>query len=239
MAYVNISAYKFIDLTDLAKLKYKLEARCQRLSIKGTILLAEEGINLMLAGTATAIECFSKFILEISTFADLTFKNSFSEKNPFSKLKVRIKPEIVTMGLGDMNPNKHPVAPYLSPEQLKQLLDEKRELILLDVRNRYEVEMGTFNQATDLKIDNFRQLPQAVSRLKPDLKDKRVVIFCTGGIRCEKASINLKQQGFHRIYQLEGGILNYFKSCGGDYYRGDCFVFDNRFALNPQLECKG
>lgn len=237
MGYVNITGYQFVTLTDLEKIKYQLQGQCQRLLIKGTILLAKEGINLMLAGTRDSINAFIQLIRQLPAFADLTFKENFSDKLPFAKLKVRIKPEIITLGLASIKPDEQAAAPYLPPEQLQTWLDEQRDLTLLDVRNRHEVKCGTFCQAIDLKLEHFREFPKASQQLDPTFTDKPVVIFCTGGIRCEKASIVLAQQGFNQVCQLEGGILNYFKLCGGSHYQGDCFVFDDRIVLNPQLEC--
>lgn len=234
MSILNVAAYKFITLDKLPTLQQSLHALGKRLAIRGTILLAPEGINLMLAGDSIPVNEFLTFIKEDSRFSDLFFKESFSELNPFDKFKVRIKPEIITMD-PSINPAEQ-TAPHLDPIVFKHWLDEKRDVVILDTRNRYEVDKGTFDNAIDLNTDHFRDFPTAAKQLDESLKDKTLVMFCTGGVRCEKASVVLMQQGFKDVYQLDGGILNYFEKCGDAHYHGDCFVFDERIAVNPQLE---
>jgi UPF0176 protein len=235
MSIVNISGYKFIHLTRLLLLQADLKAVCGRLALKGTILLAEEGINIMLAGTSAAIEDFMAYLQQDTRFNDIQFKKSYSAQIPFGKLKVRIKKEIISIDLPEIDPTKQ-TATYLSPTEFKQWLDQGKEMVILDTRNRYEVAYGTFEQAIDLNIDTFKQFPEAVKTLADDMKKKPVVTFCTGGIRCEKAGAALLKAGFEQVYQLEGGQLNYFEHCGAAHYQGDCFVFDERVVVNPQLE---
>lgn len=234
MRILNISGYKFIALNELPQLQQNLLAFGRQLGIKGTVLLAPEGINIMLAATEDVIASFLAFLKQDPRFTDLTFKESFSEQVPFIKLKVKIKQEIITLKDPSANPLEFK-GQYVSPEQFKRWLDEGQDIAVLDTRNHYEIAMGTFTNAIDLEIDHFRQFPEAIQSLDDSLKEKPVVMFCTGGVRCEKAAMVLEHQGFKKVYQLHGGILEYFAECGGAYYQGDCFVFDDRVALTPEL----
>ncbi len=231
---VNISAYKFAELTDLKPLRDDLLARCRDLGLKGTILLASEGINLFLAGSAESIESILARIRQVPGLESLAAKYSESEEQPFSRMLVKLKKEIIAFGVGDLNVNSF-AHQKLPPAELKKWLDEGRELILLDTRNQYEVQLGTFTGAKHLEIGHFRQFPQAVKELPEDWKDKPVVTFCTGGIRCEKAGPFMEKLGFRNIFQIDGGILKYFEEVGGDHYEGECFVFDHRVGLDPCL----
>lgn len=233
--FVNISAYKFITLDKLATLRADIDKACQRHAIKGTILLAEEGVNINLTGLRDDIDAIISYLHAIPGFEDLPFKESLSEKCPFHRIKIRIRPEIITMGDPDVKPEQG-TAPHLPAAQFKQWLDEQRDITVLDTRNRYEIEFGSFTDAIDLGIDNFSDFPEAVSKLDNDLKEKPLVMFCTGGVRCEKAAVAMRKQGYSQVYQLDGGILKYFEEAGGAHYTGDCFVFDDRIAVNPALE---
>ena len=237
---VNISAYKFVQLNKLATLKAHFLAKGDALGIKGTILLAEEGINLMLAAEAVKIDAFLAILKQDARFADIHPKMSFSDQLPFERFKVRIKQEIISMGDTSVQPQKE-TAVHLDAAQFKQWIDEGRDITILDTRNRYEIAHGTFEQAIDLGIDNFRDFPQACRQLAADdtLKHKPLIMFCTGGVRCEKAALPIMRMGFKQVYQLDGGIINYFEQCGGAHYKGNCFVFDERTALNPQLQQVG
>lgn len=232
MTILNISAYKFICLEKLPTLQQALQYEGKRLQIKGTILLAPEGINLMLAAPAAALKEFVTFIKQDARFADLWLKESVSATIPFEKFKVRIKPEIITMD-PSINPAEQ-TATHLEPREFKRWLDEQKEVVVLDTRNTYEINVGTFDNAIDVNIEHFRDFPTAVKLLDDSLKEKPIVMFCTGGVRCEKASVVLMQQGFKNVYQLNGGILNYFEQCGGAHYHGECFVFDERVTVTPQ-----
>lgn len=237
---VNISTYKFITLDDTPELRPRLLEKCLELELKGTILLAPEGINMFLAGSRESIDDFFAWFRADPRFADIVPKESFSEHQPFRRMLVRLKKEIITM--------KHPLikpelgrAPAVKPADLKRWLDQGHDddgkpVVLMDTRNDYEVDVGTFTQVIDYRISKFSEFPDIVARHAEELNDKTVVTFCTGGIRCEKAAIYMQNVGFERVYQLEGGILKYFEEVGGDHYTGDCFVFDHRTALNPQLE---
>ena len=235
--YINIAGYKFIatPLLELETIRHQLKMKAIALEIKGTILLGTEGINLFVAGSAAAIDAYKAFLATMAWYTDLTFKESESQTIPFSRLIVRIKNEIISMGQAQVRPSIK-TAPYITPETLKQWYDEKRDFVILDTRNDYEVAVGTFDQALDLNIENFRQFPDAVKILPESLKNKPVVTFCTGGIRCEKAAELMQQQGYSEVYQLEGGILGYFEKIGGQHYHGECFVFDKRLTLDSALQ---
>jgi UPF0176 protein len=232
---VNIAAYRFVTLDRLADRRQQMLARCRELDLRGTILLSEEGINLFLAGSADGIDAFLDQLQVDAAFAGLTVKRSLSETLPFRRMQVRIKREIIPFGIEDIAPERS-TSPRIAPQTLRDWLDEGREMTLLDVRNAFEIEHGTFAGARSLSLGHFCELPAAVEQLEDELKCRPVVTFCTGGIRCEKAGPFLQQQGFAEVYQLDGGILNYFDQCGAAHYRGDCFVFDERVALNSELK---
>lgn len=232
MSILNIAGYQFITLTHLNDLRDDTMAMCHALEIKGTILLSEEGINLNLAGTLSAIHTFRAHLTADPRFASIDFKESYSETQPFKRLKIKLKKEIITLRQPAAKVTKNR-APTIAPATLKQWLDQKKELTLLDTRNDYEIEFGSFVGAVNLHLKHFVNFPKASEHI---IKSKPVVMFCTGGIRCEKAAIYLQNQGFPEVYQLDGGILNYFAQVGGSHYQGDCFVFDDRIALNPSLQ---
>jgi UPF0176 protein len=232
--FINIAAYKFVQLDNLRDRKATLLSLGQSLELKGTVLLSSEGINLFLAGHRDAIDTFLVQLRAQPEFEDFPVKESISDHQPFNRMLVRIKKEIIAMGIEAVRPCDY-TSPKISAAQLKTWLDEGKELTLLDVRNDYEIEIGTFANATAMGIDRFRDFPVATQQLSEEVKSKPVVMFCTGGIRCEKAGPLMEQQGFKQIYQLDGGILKYFEECGGDHYNGDCFVFDKRVAVDPEL----
>ncbi len=235
---VNIAAYKFVCLDDLPALRDRLESRCLALNLKGTILLAPEGINLCLAGSEEHVATFKNGLHGDARFAGISFKDSWSGAQPFGKLLVKIKQEIIPFGRPEINPAKRP-AQRLSARTLKAWLDEGRDIVLLDTRNTFEIKRGTFKNAADFAIDHFRNFPSAAEHANPSLKEKTIVTFCTGGIRCEKAAPYLIQQGYKQVYQLDGGILKYFEACGKAHFVGDCFVFDERVALDGELKPTG
>lgn len=231
MQVLNIASYKFIHIDFLGDLRNHLLDQCEQLGLKGTILLSCEGINLSLAGSVGAIRAFQAHLEGISYFDNMTYRESYSNYIPFQRLKVKIKKEIITMRSPQVRPEKER-APGISPQQFKQWLDDNHDMIVLDTRNDFEVKCGTFKNAMSLGLKDFSEFPKA-SAVIP--QDKPIVMFCTGGIRCEKAAIHLMQQGHLEVYQLEGGILNYFNEVGGDHYEGDCFVFDERVKIGPDL----
>ncbi|MEZ6059811.1 MAG: sulfurtransferase [Planctomycetaceae bacterium] len=234
-AFVNISAYKFVALNDLERRRADLRIVADRLKLKGTVLLSPEGINLFVAGPRKAIDEFVDHIRSDTMLADLQTKESLSRHQPFNRMLIKLKREIIAFGVPTVNPIEG-TSPKLPPSELKRWLDEGRRVHLLDTRNDYEIEIGTFENAIPAGVDNFRDFPEAVERLPQEMKNEPVVMFCTGGIRCEKAGPFMEQAGFKHIFQLEGGILKYFEECGGDHYDGDCFVFDQRVAVDPNLQ---
>ena len=236
---VNISAYKFVTLDDTAEMRPRFLQKCTDLGLKGTILLAPEGINMFLAGSREAIDGYMDWMHADPRLADIVAKESFSEKQPFNRMLVRLKKEIITMRMPLIRPEEGR-APSVAPVMLKRWLDQGhddagREIVLLDTRNAFEVDVGTFEQARDYRITKFTEFPEQVAAHRDEFAGKTVVSFCTGGIRCEKAAIHMQEAGIEHVYQLEGGILKYFEEVGGEHYKGDCFVFDYRTALNPQL----
>ena len=233
---LNIAGYKFITLSELPALRAELLDKCLKLGLKGTILLSEEGINLNLAGLPQNVGAFIVDFQHDTRFADMTFRKSYSSEQPFRLMLVKVKKEIITMRQADVQPDSTQRAPSLSPAELKQWLDEGRDITLLDTRNHYEVKFGTFAGATHLNIEDFSEFPSAAAGV---VNEKPVVMFCTGGIRCEKAALHLLNAGFSNVYQLDGGILNYFSKMGGAHYDGECFVFDQRIAVDPNLKATG
>lgn len=231
MHILNIAGYKFILLDDIALLRKSLLEQCHAFALKGTILLSQEGININLAGQVAAITAFKNTLKEEDDFYDINFHETYSALQPFKRLKIKLKKEIITL----RQPNIHVAhqrAPAIAPSLLKQWLDEKRDFTLLDTRNDYEVKFGTFKNAVNLPIEDFTAFPASVSNIA---QDKPIVLFCTGGIRCEKAALYLLNQGHQNVYQLDGGILGYFAKVGGAHYEGECFVFDERVSVNSDL----
>jgi UPF0176 protein len=237
---VNIAAYRFVPLDDLPELQSRLQAQADALALKGTILLAEEGINLFLAGDRDGIDAFLAALQQDARFAALDVKYSLSADVPFKRMRVRIKREIIRMN----HPTIRPAAgraPSVDGPTLARWLgqgadDAGRPVVMLDTRNAFEVDEGTFKGAIDWRLSRFTEFPEAVLAHRESFTGKTVVSFCTGGIRCEKAAIHMKNVGYDSVYQLDGGILKYFEEVGGAHYTGDCFVFDHRTALNPRLE---
>ena len=230
----NIAAYRFAELTDLKPLRQRLLSLCRGWGLKGTILISMEGINLFVAGGSAEIDLLLAELRSIQGLEGLAVKTSESDHQPFSRMLVRIKKEIIAFGVDGINPARR-TSPKLPPAKLKQWLDEGRRITLLDTRNDYEIKLGTFRGALPAGIDHFRDFPQAVERFPESLKDEPIVMFCTGGIRCEKAGPYMEREGFREIYQLDGGILKYFEECGGAHYDGECFVFDQRVGVDPAL----
>lgn len=233
-AILNLSCYKFVPLGNLGEMRQELRQMCQRLQIKGTILLSREGINFFVAGPPAAIASLVSHLRTYHGLEDIQPKESFSNDQPFSRMLVRIKQEIIAFGVEGIDPARY-TSKKVSAARLKEWLDAGRPLTLLDTRNNYEVEIGTFENALPINIDHFRDFPTAAANLPPETKDMPMVMFCTGGIRCEKAGPLMEQLGFKEVYQLDGGILKYFEEVGGSHWHGECFVFDKRVALDPHL----
>ena len=240
---LNISSYKFVPLPDAAPLREVLLARAQALQLKGTILLAEEGINMFLAGPAEDVRSFVSQLQQDPRFADIAPKESWSDTQPFKKMLVKVKGEIIRMNHPTIKPADGR-APSVAPATVKRWLDQGhddhgRPVVTLDTRNDFEVDEGTFEGAIDWRITKFTEFPDAFRAHLDELKDKTVVSFCTGGIRCEKAAILMREEGLEHVYQLEGGILKYFEETDGSHYKGGCFVFDERRALGADLQTAG
>ena len=238
--YVNIAAYKFITLDNLEALRPQYQALCEELALKGTVLLAPEGINMFLSGTREHIDSYLAWVRSDPRLADLEWKESLSTEQSHKRMLVKIKKEIITMRMPLIKPELGR-APAVDARTLKRWLDQGHdddgvEVVMMETRNAFEVDVGTFDNTLDYRIDKFTEFPAVAAEHKDALNGKTVVTFCTGGIRCEKAAIHMKEIGYDRVYQLEGGILKYFEEVGGDHYSGDCFVFDYRTALNPKLE---
>ena len=230
--------YKFHDLLNLENLQGSFQDFLSQQKIKGTILLASEGINGTVAGTSPAIEAFKKFLAYQNLLSPSDFKISFSKKEPFPRLKVKIKDEIVSIGNNLANPQKI-VGEYIKPEDWNKFISQDNVLII-DARNIYEHSIGSFQNAIQPGTTNFREFPDWVDKLEnsPDSKDQQIAMFCTGGIRCEKASSLMKAKGFKNVHHLKGGILSYMEMVdeSESLWEGECFVFDDRVALNHQLE---
>lgn len=241
---LNIAAYKFVSLEHLPELRQVVLARAVADGLKGTILLTPEGINLFLAGAPAAIDVFVVWLREDPAFggklADLEVKQSVSAEQPFRKMLVKIKREIIRMDKPAIQPESGR-APSVDARTTARWLaqghdDDGREVVMLDTRNGFEVDEGTFENAIDWRLNKFTEFPEAVLAHRDELAGKTVVSFCTGGIRCEKAALYMAQVGISHVYQLEGGILKYFEETGGEHYHGTCFVFDERVSLDAALQ---
>ena len=237
---LNIAAYHFVSIDRPAELAQGLHARAEAAGLRGTILVAGEGINLFLAGEDAALNGFLDALREDRRFADLIVKSSHSRGQPFGRLKTKVKPEIISFRRENASPLADGRAPIVDPQTLARWLDQGfddagKPVVMLDTRNREEFGYGTFTGAVTLPIDNFTDLPAALEPHRDALRDATVVSFCTGGIRCEKAAVWMQSDGMHNVLQLDGGILGYFEQVGGRHYDGRCFVFDGRGALGPQL----
>ena len=232
--YINISGYRFVPIGDIDTTINYLKSLCADLDIKGSIYLSTEGINIGLSGNILAIQNFKQRLNGHQCFADIKFHELYSQYCPYQKMTVKTKTELVpiednSLKVGDFNHQ------YLPPLELKKWLDEDRDFILLDMRNDFEFDLGTFDRATQLHLRRFRKLQTKAAELDELPKDKPIVTFCTGGIRCEKAGPYLEKFGFKQIFQLEGGIIEYLRQTKGAHWHGNCFVFDDRVSINKQL----
>lgn len=237
---LNIAAYHFVRIDDPAALAEQVRELAESGNLRGTVLVAGEGINLFLAGVESAIRVFLDALRRDPRFASIVVKESRSRAQPFARLKVKVKKEIIAFRRDGSSPLEGR-APAVSPEELARWIeqghdDSGRRLVLLDTRNREEIGFGTFRDALTLPIDNFTDLPEALTPHRSALADAVVVSFCTGGIRCEKAALWMHAEGMDNVLQLDGGILGYFDRVGGFGYDGRCFVFDERVALDHGLE---
>ena len=234
--YLTAALYKFVSLPDYKALQAPILEKCVALNIKGTLLLALEGINGTIAGKQEDIDALLTYLRQDPRFSDLEHKESYAETHPFYRMKVKLKKEIVTMGVTGIDPN-NVVGTYVKPEDWNDLINDP-DVILLDTRNDYEVSIGTFKGAIDPKTTTFREFPKFIDQNLDKTKNKKVAMFCTGGIRCEKASSFMKAQGFEAVYHLQGGILKYLETVPKEesLWEGECFVFDQRVAVKHGLE---
>ena len=234
--YIVAALYKFASLPDYRELQPALLDFCVGHDLKGTLLLAEEGINGTVAGSREAIDALMAYLRSDPRLADIEHKESFAEKTPFYRMKVRLKKEIVTLGVPGINPNNK-VGTYVAPEDWNALISDP-DVIVIDTRNDYEYDIGTFKGAIDPHTTTFREFPDYVEKHLDPAKHKKVAMFCTGGIRCEKASSFMMEQGFEEVYHLQGGILKYLENVPAEesLWQGECFVFDQRVAVRHGLE---
>lgn len=233
---VVAALYKFVALPDYQCIAPRLKAHCDELGLKGTLLLAEEGINGTVSGSRPAIDGLISYLCRDERFAGISYKESFFEGAPFYRMKVKLKKEIVTMGVAGIDPQKI-VGTYVKPQDWNRLISDP-EVLVVDTRNAYEYSIGTFARAIDPQTETFREFPDYVAKNLDPTKHKKVAMFCTGGIRCEKSTAFMKEQGFEEVYHLEGGILKYLEEVpeAESLWRGQCFVFDNRVAVNHNLQ---
>lgn len=237
MSEIVVAAlYKFAALPDYRALSQPLKARCDALDLKGTLLLAEEGINGTVAGSRAGIAALLDYLRADPRLADLEHKESLHRDMPFYRMKIKLKEEIVTMGVNGVDP-RHTVGTYVPPREWNDLISDP-DVLVVDTRNHYEYAIGTFARAVDPATETFREFPGYVERQLDPARHKKVAMFCTGGIRCEKATAYMKQQGFDEVYHLQGGILKYLEEVPPEQslWQGECFVFDNRVAVNHKLE---
>lgn len=235
-SYIVAALYKFVSLPDYTQLAEPLKAECLRLGLKGTLLLAAEGINGTVSGTREGIDGLLAYLRADSRFAGIEHKESVFQEQPFYRMKVKLKKEIVTMGVEGIDPLQI-VGTYVKPSDWNALISDP-EVLLVDTRNHYEYNIGTFEGAVNPETETFREFPQYVKENLDPSRHTKVAMFCTGGIRCEKATAYLKEQGFDEVYHLEGGILKYLEEVPPEQslWRGECFVFDNRVAVDHQLQ---
>ena len=230
----NITGYKFIPITDRKSLQGKIQKHSNKLGLKGTVLISEKGLNFSIAGEHKAIQDFVKFLRSDKRFSDIDIKTTYNDYQPFRKMLVRIKKEIISMGIDEIDPFTF-TGEKITPKELQDKLNNNEDIVLLDTRNEYEVRLGTFEDAVDLNLDSFRDFPNKIMSLDQKMKNKEIVMFCTGGVRCEKASALMLKNGFKNVKQIDGGVIKYFEDTGGSYWNGDCFVFDDRVALDKNL----
>ncbi len=235
-SYVVAALYKFVSVPAYKELQEPLVRFCKEEGIKGTLLLAYEGVNGTVAGTRQAIDALLRYLMAIPEFKGIEYKESYVGEQPFYRMKVKLKKEIVTLGVDGIDPNDV-VGTYVKPTEWNRLISDPN-VVVVDTRNYYEYEIGTFEGAVNPETDTFREFPEYVEKNMNPKEHKKVAMFCTGGIRCEKSTAFMKQQGFEEVYHLQGGILKYLEEVPQEQslWKGECFVFDNRVAVNHKLE---
>jgi len=228
--------YKFTRLDDFEAMQLPLKSFLNSLAIKGTLLLAREGINGTISGTKDSLEKVLDYLQSDSRFLGLEYKYSYSKKIPFKRLKVKLKKEIVTMGLTEIDPT-YSAGTYVKPKDWNELINDP-DVVLIDTRNNYEYEIGSFKGAINPNTETFREFPSFTKNSLEKYRNKKIAMFCTGGIRCEKSTAYLKSEGYENVYHLQGGILKYLEEVGEDesLWEGECFVFDDRVAVKHNLE---
>lgn len=231
MPVLNLAGYKFIDLEDLTSERSSVCAQAKERGLKGTVLLSPEGLNTFFAGPEEAARSFSYWLQQ--RYGQMDFRESWSEVAPFKRMLVRLKKEVITMKWSIKEAQKE--ADYVEPEELKAWLDGGDDLVLLDTRKDFEYELGSFENSKKLSMTHFTEFPKLAEELPANWREKKIVTFCTGGVRCEKAAPYLALKGYDQVYQLKGGILGYFEKCGGAHWRGKCFVFDHRVLVESDL----
>jgi UPF0176 protein len=239
MDYAIISFYRYVLLENPEKLKVQLREYCENNHILGRILLGKEGLNGAVSGKKEPIELFKQFLKSNPLFADFTFREQEYHENAYHKLVIRVRNEICAFG-AEVNVAKN-IGKRLQPQELKNWYENKEDFVIVDARNDYEFDVGRFRDAVKLPIHNFREFPEQATKVLQPVKDKKIVLYCTGGIRCEKASAYLKEQGFPQVYQIEGGIINYVSQFPDTHWEGGLFVFDDRIVSDigsPITSCK-
>lgn len=236
MTLVVAALYKFVKLPDFADKQEPLQSYCEEQGVKGTILLAQEGINGTIAGERKNINSVLSFLRADPRLQDLEYKESYAQKPPFKRIKVRLKKEIVTIGLPEVDPSEQ-VGSYVNPQDWNEIISDP-EVVTIDTRNDYEVGIGSFKGAQNPQTESFREFPDYVEQNLDPSKHKKIALFCTGGIRCEKATSFMLSQGFDEVYHLKGGILKYLEEvpAAESLWSGECFVFDERVAVGHGLE---
>ncbi len=231
LPYVVAALYKFADFSDFKEFQPKLLSVCKSLGVKGTLLVAEEGMNGTISGSREGIDAALAFIRSHPSFSDIEHKESFASKEPFLRMKVKLKKEIVTMGVPGITP-KNGVGEYVEPKDWNALIS-RDDVVLIDTRNDYEYEIGTFKGAENPNTETFRDFPEYMKKHCPPGSNKKVASFCTGGIRCERSTALLKEMGYDEVYHLKGGILKYLEEMpeNESLWKGECFVFDNRVSV--------
>ncbi len=234
--YAICALYKFTRLDDFEDIQVPLKSFLESLGVRGTLLLAREGINGTISGARDSIEKVLDYLQSDVRFLELEYKYSYSKKPPFKRLKVKLKKEIVTMGLSEIDPNKS-VGTYVKPKDWNNLINDP-DVILIDTRNNYEYEIGSFKGAINPNTETFREFPSFTKNSLKQYQDKKIAMFCTGGIRCEKSTAYLKSEGFENVFHLHGGILKYLEEVKEEesLWEGECFVFDDRVAVKHNLE---
>ena len=234
--YVVCALYKFVELKNYKSMKEPLLKVMQNNMVRGTLLLAEEGINGTISGSSTSIASIIQFLKKDTRLSNIIYKKTYSKQIPFNYTKVKLKKEIVTLGVDGINPLKN-CGTYVDPQNWNKLISDP-EVLLIDTRNEYEIEIGSFKNAINPHTNTFREFPKYVSKNLNELKHKKVAMFCTGGIRCEKSTAFLKEKGFDKVYHLKGGILKYLEEVAEteSLWQGECFVFDSRITVNHSLE---